>query len=370
MAEHAHPGRRLIRAFLFIAIVAALALIVLSLLRRTPRNSVRRPVATSDETVEQRALPAPQAGTERALSRATTLHLLHELELGTALAAHVPADHVKVLTAVAGVLPTAATDPRYAPRRPLLLPELVRAVNDSDTTRRELAQMIARDPALVGGLLKLANSPLYRRGSQPVESVERALAVLGTQGARALVAAALLQPVFRSAKGDAAPFPEMVWEHTQRAAAAAEAHAGLAEGADPFAAQLVALVMGLGAIVVYRIALDQYAARGLAPDATAIASLLDEHTANVARQIAASWELSERTLEALDEQQAERVERPASALGRSLRFGLVAGALSLLRSHGRIDDDAGLATLAVAGGSGERFERLWGRLTWPDEDAA
>lgn len=360
----------MIRAFLFIVIVAALALIALSVLRRTPRSSARRPVATSDDTGLQRALPAPEASTERALSRATTMHLLHELAFGAPLEPHVPAEHVKVLTAVAGTLQVAATDPRYAPRRPLLLPELVRAVNDSDTTRRELAQMIARDPALVGSLLKLVNGPIYRRGSQPVESVERALAVLGTQGARALVAAALMQPVFRPAKGGAAQFPEIVWEHTQRAAAAAEAHAALVESTDPFAAQLVALVMGLGTIVVYRIALDQYAARSLTPDATAIASLLDEHAATAARQIAASWELSERVLEALEEQQAERVERPASALGRSLRFGLVVGALSVLRTHGRIDDDAGLATLAAAGGTGERFERLWGRLTWPAEESA
>jgi hypothetical protein len=98
--------------------------------------------------------------------------------------------------------------------------------------------------------------------------------------------------------------------------------------------------------------------------------LLDEQAPKVARQIAASWELSDRVLEALEEQQPMRVERPASALGRSLRFGLWIGALSVLRSHDRIDDDAGLATLAAAGGAGERFERLWGRLTWPPETHA
>jgi hypothetical protein len=101
-----------------------------------------------------------------------------------------------------------------------------------------------------------------------------------------------------------------------------------------------------------------------------VASLLEEQTPKVARQIAASWELSERVLDALDEQQSQRVERPPSALGRSLRFGTWIGALSVLRSHGRVDDDAGAATLATAGGVGERFERLWGRLTWPEEERA
>ena len=358
----------MIRVLLFVIVVGALALIVSSLLRRTPRNVVAHPAANED-TGEVRALPAPAGHVAHSLSRAATMHLFHELALGAELEPNVPAEHIRVAMLVAGALQTVATDAKYAPRRPLLLPELVRAVNDSDTTRKELARMIARDPALVGSLLKIANGPIYRRGSQAVESLERALAVLGTQGTRALVAAALLQPVFRAADGDAAQFAEIVWEHTQRSAAAAELHAAAVEAADPFAAQLVAIVMGLAAIVVYRCALDHYAARKLAPEPTAIASLLDDQAPKVARQIAASWELSEGVLEALDEQQQTRVERPPSALGRSLRFGVWIGALSLLRSHDRIDDDAGLATLAAAGGVGERFERLWGRLTWPAETA-
>jgi HD-like signal output (HDOD) protein len=358
----------MIRVLLFILVVGALALIVLSLLRRTPRH-VATHADSDDESGERPALPAPQAHVERSLSRATTMHLFHELALGNELEPNVPAEHVRVAMIVASTLQAVAADPKYAPRRPLLLPELVRAVNDSDTTRRELAKMIARDPALVGSLLKIANSPIYRRGSQPVESVERALAVLGMHGTRSLVAAALLQPVFRAADGAAAQFAELVWEHTQRSAAAAEVHAVAVEQSDPFTAQLVALVMGLGAIVVYRCALDQYAARNLEPEPTAIASLLDEHTPKVARQIAAGWELSDGLLEALDAQQQLRVERPATALGRSLRFGIWIGALSVLRSYDRIDDETGVATLAAAGGAGERFERLWGRLTWPVEAA-
>jgi HD-like signal output (HDOD) protein len=250
----------------------------------------------------------------------------------------------------------------------MLLPQLLRAVNDSETTRKELAALITRDPALVGSLLKLANSPIYRRGSHAIEGVERALAVLGTQGVRSLAAAALVQPVFRAAAGDAGKFPEVVWEHTYRSAAAAELHASAVENADAFAAQLLALVMGLATIVVYRVALDQYASRRLVPDATALASLLDEHTAEVAHKLAASWELSAPMLEALDDQRPEKITRPQSALGRSLRLGLTAGALSMLRTADRIDDDTGLVSLAAAGGEGQRFERLWERLTWPEPE--
>ena len=359
----------MLRGLAFLVIVVALALIVVSLLRRTPRQAARlRADDATAETGEQRALPAPADYVERSMSRATAMHLLYELAFDAPLAPSIAAEHVRIVTAASSALQH--VEPRQAPRRPLLLPELVRAVNDSDTTRKELARMIARDPALVGSLLKLANSPIYRRGSQPIESLERALAVLGTNGTRSLVAAALLQPVFRAADGGAARFAEIVWEHTQRSAAAAEAHATMVESSDAFVAQLASLVMGLGAIVVYREALEHYAARGTQPEPTAVASLLETDAPKVARQIAAGWELSSRVLEALDEQQFERVERPPSSLGRSLRFGLLVGALSVLRSHDRVDDEAGLATLRSAGGEGERFERLWGRLTWPPEREA
>jgi len=349
-----------IRALLFVAIVAALTWIVLSLLRRTPRVSVDR--SDRDDTTTLAALPPPVA---TVVDAATTLRMLHELALGASLERHVPAEHVKVVSAVAAALHTAATDPKYAPQRPMLLPQLLRAVDDSDSTRRELAQTIARDPTLVDSLLALANNPVYHRGSQPIASIERALAVLGAEGARALVAAALVQPVFRAGTNDGEQFSAVAWEHTYRAAAAAQVHAAAVEGPGLLAAQLVALAMGLGAIVVYRVALDQYAARQLSPNATAMALLLDEHTAGVARRIAASWELSERVLTALEEQQPSSLGEPASALGRSLRFGLVAGALGVLRNNGRIDDDVGLASLSAAGGAGPRFEQLWGRLSWP-----
>jgi HD-like signal output (HDOD) protein len=357
-----------VRGLLFLLIVVALAAVVLSLMRRSPR----RPPTDVDEDDDAPAAPAalpPPAG--NALERADVLRKLHELALGGVVEQTLPTEHVRAVAAIGAALQTAATDPRYAPRRPLLLPQLLSAAGDSDTSRRELAGLISRDPALVGSLLRLANSPVHRRNAQPIESVERAVAVLGTHGIRSLAAAALVQPVFRTSGGQAGKFPEVVWEHTYRAAAAAELHAVAVENTDPFAAQLLALVAGLGAIVVFRVAADEYTQRApLRPDATAIASLLDEHTADVARRIAASWELSERVLEAFDDQSPGKPTRPESALGRSLRFGLVAGALSVLSSHGAIEDETARASLAAAGGFGPKFDRMWERLGAPSSDGA
>jgi hypothetical protein len=91
-------------------------------------------------------------------------------------------------------------------------------------------------------------------------------------------------------------------------------------------------------------------------------SLLDEHASAVAHKIATTWELSDRLLDALDEQ-LRGSARPVSDLGRSLRFGVVAGALSVLASEGAIDEETARASLVAAGGTGKKFERMWDRFT-------
>lgn len=275
-----------------------------------------------------------------------------------------PAAYEALAPRLAKALAADATELRHAPRRPMLLPQLLRAMRNDDVSRRELSKIIARDPALAGNLLKLANSPFYRVSDRPVESVDRAVAVLGTDGIRSLVTTALVQPVFDLSKQDFPRFPQVVWEHTYRAATAAEAHAAIVEDTDPFAAQLLGLTLGLGSIVVFRVALEQCEQHASRPDPSVIAALLDAHAAPVACRIAASWALSERIADALADQIGSAAE-PAqmTSLGRSLRFGRLIGALAVLRLNERINDGIAMASMLASGASQFQFESIWGRLT-------
>jgi HD-like signal output (HDOD) protein len=352
----------MLRGLLFLIIIGLVAYIIVTLVRRASGGGRAVPAPPPRPLqAPPPALPAPQASD--GLTSEQVLHKLNELAFARELQSTAPA-HPEIIEAVTQVLETAANDPRYAPRRPMLLPQLMRAVNDTDTSRRELATLIAKDPALVGSLLKLANSPFYRVSAQPVESVDRAVAVIGSEGIRSLIAAALVQPVFRIAGGEFSQFPEVIWEHTFLAAKAAETYAAVVVNSDPFAAQLLALMNGLGSIVVFRIALDQYATRiRLKPDAATIVALLDAHSASVARSIAASWELSGRILAALEDQVPTGMAHEPTPLGRSLRFGRVIGALAVLNAKGVIDDAAADASLLANGAAGAHFERIWERLT-------
>ena len=97
----------------------------------------------------------------------------------------------------------------------------------------------------------------------------------------------------RGSAAASANFPELVWEHTLYSATTAETHATQIENAEPFVSQLVGLLYGLSAIVVFRIVRDQFAAHPqLTPDPGSVARLLETWVAPTAGRIAASWELS------------------------------------------------------------------------------
>jgi HD-like signal output (HDOD) protein len=339
------------------------------------------PVPTAAPATTGLAHPTPVAGPGKVaepipevepLTTGQIFARLHQLSLGAfAVGESWQAGHDEVISATAGVLQNAATEDRYTPRRPSLLPQLLRAMNDEEVSRRELVTIISRDPSLVGNLLKMANSPFYRVSAQAVESIDRAVVILGNDGIRSLIAAALAQPIFHIRGGDFPKFPEIAWEHTFRSASATVTHTAIVEKSDPFAAQLLGLVAGMAAIVVFRVALDQYDVRPkLKPHAGVVASLLDMQTPAVAKRIAASWGLSDRILAALDDQTTAVAPDRHTALGRSFEFGRVASALAVLYANRALDDVTAQISLPVAGMPATDLGRLWTRLTADQEAAA
>lgn len=364
--------------------------VVLAVVHRRPKRSIARVVRTVDTPRSAQAeetsqeippdLPEPpvlEAAQVEILDRTEIFRRLRGLELGVAELSEPTHEQERMLASAVEAIGDAATQRRYAPRRPNLLPQLMRAINDEDTSRRELAAIIARDPSLVGSLLKMANSAYYRT-LQPVETIERAIVILGSDGLRSLLAAAVLQPIFQVTNAEGFPrFPEMVWEHAMRSAHAAIPHAALVERADGFAAELLGLISGLAEIVVFRAAMDYWASLSKGrpamrqpgmgqPDPVVMASLLDTQSAALAWRIGAEWELSELMLAALEEQVVS--SEPTTPLGRSLRFGRCAGALAVLHTNLAIDDESLRLSLPPSGLSPPHLKLMWTRLLQKHED--
>lgn len=268
----------------------------------------------------------------------------------------------QVLMAASVELARVGTELRYTPSRPSLLPQLLEVLNDEDASLRALSRIVAQDAQLTGELLRSANSPLYRVSEVPVESVERATAVLGTQGIRTLISMRLLQPL--SAAGNMpGHFGDIIWQHSLYSASAAEAWAARTQDADPFTAHLMALLNGLGCVTVYRVLADIHASLPMIkPDAAAIAGALQAHSGVTAGRIAGSWGLSERTRLALEAQSTGAPVAAHFALARALQFGLLAGAAALLCRNGRLTEKQAVEQIELAGFGGPQTSRVWDRL--------
>jgi HD-like signal output (HDOD) protein len=223
------------------------------------------------------------------------------------------------------------------------MPQLMQVVNDPRAATERLSRMVAHDPVLTSDVLRLANSALYRTSPAPIETIQRAIVVLGVDALRGLVATAMLQPVFRATRTNFPRFPRMLWERTERAARAAEMYALNTHPKDRFEAQLVILLSALGPLVVYGAALDAYSHRpDIAPSPALCVALTAALGPQVSLRIARHWETSARLIAAIEKSSEE-------SLTMSLCTGELLGTLSLLETQNVISRDAGLATAKDAG---------------------
>jgi HD-like signal output (HDOD) protein len=127
------------------------------------------------------------------------------------------------------------------PRGAAVVPQLLARLRSEASSAPELSQHVSRDITLVAEVIRMANSPYYRREAEVVE-VEQAIRVLGVDGLMNAVARALLKPLIDARGGElAASGAKRLWEHTDHKAqlCAALAHS---KGLAPFEGYLLGLV--------------------------------------------------------------------------------------------------------------------------------
>jgi len=234
---------------------------------------------------------------------------------------------------VAAVIDGACLDAKFLPRRPTLMPQLMRAVEDPKTATERLSRIVAHDPVLAADVLRLANSSRFRTTPQPIETIQRAIVVMGVDALRGLLAVAMMQPVFRASRNNFPRFPRMLWERTERATRAADAFALRVCREDRFEAQLAILLSALGPLAVYGATLDVYSkSPELCPNPALCVALTSTLGTQMALHIAHQWETSPRLVAAIEKSSRQ-------PLAQALCVGELLGTLSLLESQHVIRDE-------------------------------
>ncbi|MBK7249553.1 MAG: HDOD domain-containing protein [Gammaproteobacteria bacterium] len=151
--------------------------------------------------------------------------------------------HAEVIRLAEAALEGAVQQRNYFPRRPLLIPELLAAINDPASSQARWAEIVLRDPVLAGEVLRLANSAWFRVTTDPVEDMPKAVRLLGADGLRSVVASSVLQPVFRCPAGPFQSFPEITWHQAMLSGVGAQYLARHTGDADPAVGHLLGLVV-------------------------------------------------------------------------------------------------------------------------------
>lgn len=155
--------------------------------------------------------------------------------------------------------PQDISDPRLATLREILremedLPlvsevaaHLLRKLNQSNTSIRDLAQLVSRDTALSSHVMKIANSSFYRRRGQ-VNNLEGALLLLGEKALKELAIDTSLRS-FRAASG---AVEKRLQTESRQCAIAARRVAQESAGVDPDEAFLAGMFRHVGCLVMHR----------------------------------------------------------------------------------------------------------------------
>lgn len=348
------------------ALVVALSVWMIFHHRRAPATTAIPPAANQQIAPATEAEPTEQIRPIDTLRveavNALTADRLWRLAFAMAAQDSSPGpEHAQIKDTILAMLRADTLDPKYFPRRPTFMPRLLRAVNDPNAAPDTVARIIAQDPVLTGDVLRLANSSFYRVTPAPVETIQRAVVICGMDGLQSLLAAVLLQPVFRATDKNFPRFPLLLWERTERAARAAELYAIKTRRQDRFEAQLVALLSALGPLVVYRATMAAYSRTpGLSPSAALCVALIGTEGQRTSQRIARHWQSSPRLIAALGPPSGSATSD--QHLAHALYCGELIGTLSLLESEQHISPRERLRLAEDAGLPDELSKSIWERL--------
>jgi len=96
---------------------------------------------------------------------------------------------------------------------PHIITRLVQLVNDEDATLQDFEEVIRLDPALVARLLTLVNSSYFGL-TRKVDSISRAVALLGMKNLHNIAVTDAVQNMLRSLSGTIEFSPQRLWLHS------------------------------------------------------------------------------------------------------------------------------------------------------------
>ena len=192
---------------------------------------------------------------------------------------------------------------KAVPRLPSIIPKLLRSLRDPEASARDYVDIINKDPTMSAAVLKFANSVYFNPTTKRIDNIEFAVVKLGIEGLRAVLSAAVMQPLVQRKTDYFSHLGLRLWEHSLAVAIACETLAVI-RGYEPFKAYLLGLSHDIGKITLFCELAKQFRLNPMpqAPLAEAFLPLMKERSASLSAAIAMDWDLPKELCAALQQQ--------------------------------------------------------------------
>lgn len=194
------------------------------------------------------------------------------------------------------------------PSLPDVAQKVRHAVEDANATTQKVACVVGMDAAMSARLLKVANSPLYRRTGTSIEDVGTAVTRLGFSLVRTLIINLSIVQVMQPVQGRMAKYLQHIFEHSRAIAVWSYALAARYTRISPDEAMLAAMLHDIGYLPILQRAAKQ---KDLVADEVKLQMLLRRYHAEVGAMVLKAWNFSDHFIEVVT--QHENVYRPVSA---------------------------------------------------------
>ncbi|WP_299796621.1 HDOD domain-containing protein [uncultured Shewanella sp.] len=246
---------------------------------------------------------------------------------------------------------------------PSRMAELDKKLGDEDVDIKVLLELIQQDPVLSVEVLKLCNSPAFRRSDREVTSLQLAFVQLGRDQLRRYVTTCLIREMIEIKPIYFRRFGLQVWRHSMQVAYLSSELAAELPGEDPDTAFMLGLLHDVGKIAIFKMLLDGFnlAEPGEQPSSSLFRQVMTSKSLSLSALLVRCWQLPpsfEKALSALANTGTKPTEKLAAVVWRA---NLISEC-SMLHQAGKLDEACLNRLLIDADLARDVFDRLHEKL--------
>ena len=205
------------------------------------------------------------------------------------------------------------------PRLPEIVPKLIHLLRTDDFAWKDVADLIATDPVILVGIIKIANSSMYNLQIKD-DKLDLILAQLGLQEVREVIMKVALKPIMLVEGGHFLNHSsEKIWDYSVKSAVACRILAKKYKQ-EIFDAYLAGLLSNIGMTIVIK-KMNEIKEFKSAPRSVQFKEQLLKLSKQLSIKIAYNWELDPNVILALAEQMFSNAREVQSPLGVILYEG-------------------------------------------------